>query len=432
MKDSTSADGYLFSKPYSYYVFGLLFLLYMFDYIDRMVIVSLFPYLKADWGLTDTQCGLLVSTVYWSIVILSFPISVFIDRWSRIKSIGIMAVLWSLATVSCAFTRSFTQLFITRTAVGAGEAGYAPGGTAMVSALFPEKRRSMMVGLWTAALPLGRALGIIAGGYIAVHYGWRYAFGIVALPGMIIAILFFFVRDYKTVDLEKTIKNKAGSGDRTKMGTKEIIRQFTHTPSLILTYAAFAGNMFLTAAYLSWLPTYFHRVENLSMEKAGMKGSLVMMLAIIGFPLGGFLVDKWRVKMVRARLLFPAISSCVTAILFFVAFYFMEGAVQYYVILAGGVTAAAFSPAAIAVTQDVVHPGLRATSYSFCVIAQNLLGSSLGPLFVGMLSDRYDIHTALTIVPLFSFIAAALYLTASFFYENDLEKVEKVELQIDG
>lgn len=251
-------------------------------------------------------------------------------------------------------------------------------------------------------------------------------------PGMLIAILFFFVRDYKTVNLEKTTGEKAGSDDKKKMETKEIIRQFTHTPSLILTYAAFAGNMFLTAAYLSWLPTYFHRVEKLSMEKAGMKGSLVMMLAIIGFPLGGFLVDKWRIKRVQARLLFPAISSCVTAILFFVAFYFLKGPVQYYVILAGGMTAAAFSPAAIAVTQDVVHPGLRATSYSFCVIVQNLLGSSLGPLFVGMFSDKYDIHTALTIVPIFSLIAAVLYLTASFFYENDLEKVDKVQLQADG
>jgi len=432
MQENGNTSGYLLSKTYSYYVFGLLFLLYMFDYIDRMVIVSLFPYLKADWGLTDTQCGLLVSTVYWSIVILSFPISVFIDRWSRKKSIGIMAVIWSLATAACAFTKNFTQLFFMRTVIGAGEAGYAPGGTALVSALFPEKKRSMMVGLWTAALPLGSALGIIAGGYIAVHYGWRHAFGIVALPGMIIAILFFFVKDYKTVHLEKTVGENAETNGKAKMETREIIHQFTHTPSLILTYIAFAGNMFLTAAYLSWLPTYFHRVENLSMEKAGMKGSLVMMLAIIGFPLGGFLVDKWRLNVVRARLLFPAISSCITALLFFGAFYFLEGSLQYYVILAGGVTAAAFSPAAIAVTQDVVHPGLRATSYSFCVIVQNLLGSSLGPLFVGMLSDRYNIHTALTIVPLFSLVAAVLYLTGSFFYENDLAKVEKIPLQADA
>src|SRR5512136_1210888 len=111
-------DGYLMSKGYSYYIFALLFLLYMFDYIDRMVVVSLFPFLKADFGLSDTQCGLLVSTVYWSIVILSVPISVVIDRWSRKNSIGLMSLFWSAATVSCAFTKSFSQLFIARTAIG--------------------------------------------------------------------------------------------------------------------------------------------------------------------------------------------------------------------------------------------------------------------------------------------------------------------------
>ena len=124
----TVPNGYLMSKGYSYYVFALLFLLYMFDYIDRMVVVSLFPYLKADFNLSDTQCGLLVSTVYWSIVILSVPVSVVIDRWSRKKSIGIMAVFWSIATVSCAFAKNFGQLFAARTAIGVGEAGYAPAG----------------------------------------------------------------------------------------------------------------------------------------------------------------------------------------------------------------------------------------------------------------------------------------------------------------
>ena len=125
-----------------------------------------------------------------------------------------MAVIWSIATVCCAFTRNFTQLSAARIAVGAGEAGYAPGGTAMISALFPEKKRSLMVGLWTAALPLGSAIGIVAGGYIAVHFGWRHAFGIVALPGFLIAILFFFVRDYKTINLEKTTDKAAGPGSR--------------------------------------------------------------------------------------------------------------------------------------------------------------------------------------------------------------------------
>jgi MFS family permease len=424
------ADGYLLSKGYSYYIFTLLFLLYMFDYIDRMVVVSLFPFLKADFGLSDTQCGLLVSTVYWSIVVLSVPTSVIIDRWSRKKCIGLMAVFWSGATVACAFANNFSQLFIARTAIGVGEAGYAPGGTAMISALFPEKMRSLIVGLWTAALPLGSALGIMLGGYIAAHYGWRQAFGIVALPGFIVAIFFFFVRDYKTVDLET--KTEAGAQGQKRIKTGEIARRFLRTPSLLLTYAAFAGCMFLTASYLSWLPTYFHRVENLPMEKAALKGSLVMLLAIVGFPLGGFLADHWRKRRANARLLFPALSSLITGVVFLGAFYFFQGAWQYTLILLGGVAASAFSPAAIAVTQDVVHPGLRATSYSFCVISQNLLGSSLGPLFVGAVSDRYGIHLALTLVPFFSLLAALLFFAAAFFYETDQARVEKIEMKAEA
>ena len=424
----TVPNGYLMSKGYSYYVFALLFLLYMFDYIDRMVVVSLFPYLKADFNLSDTQCGLLVSTVYWSIVILSAPISVLIDRWSRKKSIGIMAVFWSIATVSCAFAKNFGQLFVARTAIGVGEAGYAPGGTALISALFPERLRSLIVGLWTAALPLGSAIGIVAGGYIATYYGWRHAFGIVALPGFIVAILFFFVRDYETVSLQK---KAGGSPDQPEiLKTRDVLHAFSRTPSLLLTYAAFAGSMFLTAAYLSWLPTFFHRVDHLSMENAALKGSLVMLLSVVGFPLGGYLADQWRKKRANGRLLFPALSSLATAVVFFTAFYALQGPLQYALILLGGVLASAFSPAAIAVTQDVVHPGLRATSYSFCVVSQNLLGSSLGPLFVGALSDRYDIQTALMVVPVFSLIASVLYLCASFFYARDLEKVEKVPLRI--
>jgi MFS family permease len=431
MKDihRTADNDYLMSKGYSLYIFSLLFLLYMFDYIDRMVVVSLFPYLKADWGLSDTQCGLMVSVVYWSIVVLSLPASVIVDRWSRKKSIGIMALIWSIATAACAFTRNFGQLFAVRTAVGIGEAGYAPGGTAMISALFPERMRSMMVGLWTAALPLGSAIGIMAGGYIAARYGWRHAFGIVAIPGLVIAVLFFFIKDYKTVSLEKKVEGEKNSAKMMKWSGH--VRQFMHTPSLVLTYLAFSGSMFLTAAYISWLPTYFNRVGHLPMEKAAFKGSLVMLLAIIGFPLGGFIVDKWREKRINARLIFPAISAGVTALIFFAALYFFTGNIQYYLLLLGGITASSFSPAAIAVTQDVVHPGLRATSYSFCVIVQNLLGSSLGPLFVGIISDRYDITTALMIVPLFSILASILFFIASFYYESDVAKVERVELSVE-
>jgi len=128
MKAPEDRSGYLFSKGYSNYVFVLLFLLYMFDYIDRMVITSMFPSIVADWGISHTQSGMLVSAVYWAIVLLTFPVSILVDRWSRTKTIGIMAIMWSIATALCALTGNYVQLFMARLLIGIGEAGYAPGG----------------------------------------------------------------------------------------------------------------------------------------------------------------------------------------------------------------------------------------------------------------------------------------------------------------
>ena len=412
----------LTSSPY--YIFCLLFLLYMFDYLDRLIVVSLFPFMKQDWGITDTQCGLFVSAVYWSILIFTLPASVVIDRWSRKKSIGMMAILWCTATLSCAFTKNFRQLFIARTAIGLGEAGYAPGGTAMISAMFPKAKRAGMLGIWNASIPLGSALGIILGGVIAEHFGWRHAFGIVALPGIIVAVLLFFVKDYKTVAL--TVPAVPGNKDTgARMRGKDIIRHFTANKTLLFNNFAFAANTFVTTALLTWLPSYFQRIEGISVSRAATKGAVVMLLAIIGAPLGGFLTDRWLKKRKNARLLLPAISSLATAMLLFIAFQFLRGQIQYVVLLGVGITAVAFVPAAVAVTQDVVHPGLRAVSLSLCVIVQHLLGSALGPPAIGALSDTFGLERAMVFLPLFALLAGILFFIGTFSYAVDARRFEK-------
>ena len=425
MNDSAGA-GAEPTKASAYYVFTLLFLLYLFDYMDRMVVVSLFPSLKDAWGLTDTQCGLLVSAVYWSILIFTLPVSIIIDRWSRKKCIGTMALLWSAATLACAFTRNFTHLFIARTAIGIGEAGYAPGGTAMISALFPKEKRAKILGLWNASIPLGSAMGIVAGGYIAEHFGWRHAFGIVALPGMIIALMFFYVRDYETIALQQQANNDT-QNQWIKIKPAEIALQFLKNKTLLFNNLAFAANTFVTTSLLTWLPTYYHRLENLPMDKAGTKGGAIMLLAIIGAPLGGFLTDRWLQKRKNARALFPAISSFCTCLLLVAAFIFLQGhGGQYAVLLMTGISAVAFVPAAVAVTQDVVHPGVRAISLSLCVIVQHVLGSALGPPSIGALSDAFGLQKALMFLPAFSILAAVLFFMASFFYVEDSQKAENI------
>lgn len=428
MNNAPATKEYKLTTAYSYYLFALLFLLYFFNYIDRVIVTSLFPFIQKEWALTDTQCGLLVSVVYWSIVAFTFPASLFVDRWSRKKTIGIMALIWSIATGVCAFVRSFPQLIVTRMFIGIGEAGFAPGGTAMLSGLFPAEKRSRMMGFWNMSIPLGSAIGIALGGIVAEQWGWRHAFGLVAIPGAVVAILFFFIKDYKTVELVKTVECTDTKQNKVKMSRADIVREFLKSPSLILTNIGFIGCIFSNNAILTWLPTYFHRTENIPMSQAGMKTGLVMMLAIIGLPIGGWIADVWFKKRASARLLFPAITTAMNALVVFIAFFFFEGKSQFIMLLVMGVVSSAFAPAAITVTQEVIHPGLRATSYAVCVIIQNLLGAAMAPIVIGAISDVYGIKTALSVLPLFLIFSAVLFFAGSFFYAKDLSKVEKVAL----
>ena len=323
--------GYIFPKRYTNYLFSLLFLLYMFDYIDRMVVSALLPYIKAEFGTSDTKLGMLMSAVYLSIILLTFPVSLVIDRWSRRRTIGVMAAIWSLATAAAALTKSFGALLTTRTFIGIGEAGYAPGGSAMISGLYPIEKRSWIMGLWNAAIPLGSAIGVALGGVIASHWGWRSAFGIVALPGLFIAILFFFSKDYKTVKLirNEAPRIKGAKIEKIKMSTKDMFREFAEKPSLLLTYFGMMAVVFTTTSLLTWLPSYFTREYGIPAQQSSTKASLVMLLALVGAPLGGFLVDRWRRKKLNARLVFPGITSLVAAFFCFLAFVVFRDTAQY-------------------------------------------------------------------------------------------------------
>jgi fucose permease len=179
---------------------------------------------------------------------------------------------------------------------------------------------------------------------------------------------------------------------------------------------------------ITWLPRYFQETLAITEKAAGMKASSVMVLAIIGAPLGGYLSDHWRKYKVRARLLFPSLTTSISAILLFVAFNFLSGVPQYICLLLFGTMVTAFISAAAAVTQDVVHPGLRAVSYSFAIIVQNLLGASTAPVVIGAVYDATSISTAMSLLPLSLVIGAILFFLGSRHYEKDLAKVGKVEI----
>ena len=425
MKTKIIPPGYLFTKSYSNYVFILLFLLYLFDYADRMVVSSMFSYIQADLGINDFQSGWLVSVIYLTIGLMTFPVSLVIDRWSRTNTVGIMAIVWSLATLLCAFTGNYVQLFLARVLIGFGEAGYAPGGSALISGMYPMEKRSKMMGLWNASIPIGSAIGVTMGGIIAASLGWKHAFGIVAIPGLIIAILFLFVKDYKTVDLSYVDK----SNNKIKMERKDMFREFLSKPSVLFTYFGMAAIVFVTTALIVWLPTYFASELKIEPKLAGTLAGAVMLLALIGAPLGGYITDKWREKQTNARLLFPTISTIISALLLFVALYVLKGTGQIIVLFIFGAWIMTFLAGAAAVTQDVIHPGMRATSYAIAVAVQNLLGSFTAPIVLGRISDLSNIKTAISILPFVLLIGTLLFYLGSKHYVRDMEKVAKIKLE---
>jgi sugar phosphate permease len=235
------------------------------------------------------------------------------------------------------------------------------------------------------------------------------------------------VKDYKTVDILKKV-GEAGSLSYVKMGFKDIAREFLHTPSVLMTYLAYIGNTFVTTGLMNWLPTYYSRTEGLPMDKAGMKTSVIFLLAIVGAPIGGIVIDRIRKRWINARMSVPAVTSFLTALFVFTAFS-MEGTTQYLLLLCFGFTAPMFAAGGAAVTQDVVHPGLRAISYSLVQFFMMLFGYSMSPIFIGAISDRYDLLTAFKFLPLFALFGGIAFFIGSFFYERDLNKVARVKLK---
>jgi MFS family permease len=154
-----------------------------------------------------------------------------------------------------------------------------------------------------------------------------------------------------------------------------------------------------------------------------------MLLAIIGAPLGGWIADRWRRTKPNARLVFPGITSIIAAVFCFLAFVVFKDTAQYISLLLFGVTVTMFIPAAGAITQDLVHPGLRATSYAIAVVIQNTIGSMLGPYVIGRISDNTNLHTAMAILPVTVLLAGVLFLVGSLYYKKDIAKVDVIDIE---
>jgi MFS family permease len=403
------------------YILVICTLLYVINYIDRQVFSVVLQPMKVELGLTDTQCGLAQTIFILGMALFSFPVAFMVDRWSRNKTIGIMALLWSLFTFLTGFAKNFTSLIIPRSLVGVGESGFTAGGVAMVSAAYPPDKRARMLGIFNIGIPLGAAIGVIAGGAISAAMGWRWAFYIFAIPGVILGILAFFMKDYKTT------AGTNAAGARINFG-KAIIELF-RIPSLVLYFFGYGIMCFMTVSVLVWAPALMMRLMSISEAAAGMIVGGWALMAIIAAPLGGWLADLWQRKTGKGRLYLPALASALAAVMLIIMVLLKFGPIGIALGFVYGFLSVIGSPALNAVSQDVVPAAHKGLSMGMAVFAAYMFGGAWGPSVVGAISDALGggaegLMTAMLITSIAGFLGAILLWIASRTYPADMEKVK--------
>ena len=409
----------------AHYILIICTLLYVINYIDRQVFSVVLQPMKVELGLSDAQCGLAQTIFILGMALLSFPVAFMIDRWSRSKTIGIMAMLWSIFTFLTGFARSFTTLLIPRSLVGVGESGFTAGGVAMVSAAYPQEKRSRVLGIFNIGIPLGAAIGMIAGGAISAASGWRTAFFVFAIPGIILGILAFFMRDYKTAGTVGEAKSRVNFG-------KSIV-QLLRIRSLRWYYIGYGVLNFMAVGALVWMPALTMRLMGISEAQAGLIVGGWGLMAIIAAPLGGYLADLWQKKTGRGRLLLPATATVLAATLLIIIILIKLGPVGIVLGFAYGFFAVIGSPALNAISQDVVPSAHKGLSMGLAVFSSYMLGGAWGPLAVGAISDKLGggaegLMTALLITTIAGFLGAGCLFIASRTYPADMEKVRQETL----
>ncbi len=408
--DPTRAEHWPVPRRQAWFAFVMAFLLMVFDYMDRQVVVSMFPALNAEWGLSDKELGALTAAVSITVAVFAFPIALLADRWSRVKSIVVMAAVWSLATIGCGLARSYGQLLAARAVIGLGEAGYGAAGGALLTSMFPAARRATVVGGFLAAAVIGSVLGVALGGFIAARWGWQAAFGVVGLPGLMLAILFLLVRDYRTVPLTDR--------EARRLGVRGVLRGLLGPRTALLCYAGGALQLLTVSTIYVWLPSYLNRFHGLPTDKAGLMTAVVLVFGSVGIVLWGYVADRVGEGNPQRKLMVPAACLVVAALLLSTAFGPMQpGSLQFIVIAAGGFMMTAASGTVPAAAIDVIHPGLRATG---AAMVQNLFGLAAGPLITGVLSDAFGLVTALSIMPLFCLASAAVLMAGTRVYPAEL------------
>ena len=404
----------------------LLVVVYTFNFIDRQIVGILAVPIKADLGLSDSQLGLMGGLAFALFYTgLGIPVAMLADRFSRTWIMTGALVIWSGMTAVCGLAGNFWQLFLARLGVGIGEAGGVAPAYSLVADYFPPHQRARALSIYSFGIPIGSALGILFGGFIATKIDWRFAFFAVGLAGIAIAPIFRLV-----VKEPPRGRFDPVQVQRAPPGLAELLRTLASKPSFWLISLGGASSSMMGYGLFFWLPSFFVRSYGLTLLDASLFfGAIVFLGGMVGIWAGGWLGDRLGQANHRRYLTVPAIAFCITIPFYTVALFSPNLTLTFFVLLVPTAMGLVWLGPVLATIQHLVRPDMRATASAVFLFINNLIGIGIGTWALGALSDalaqrfaedslRYSILAG----GVFYLIAAFLFWLATHWLERDWER----------
>jgi predicted MFS family arabinose efflux permease len=374
----------------SAYALIVLFAINLMNFFDRQIIGGVGEGLRREWALSDTALGLLGTVFTLLYAVVGLPLGRLSDRKERRRILAAGVFLWSVLTAMSGVARSFAQLIVARLGVGVGEATCSPASTSLIGDLVPPSARARAVAIWMLGLPLGLGLANGAGGWILQNWGWRNAFFVAAVPGLLCAVAALAMTEPR-----RGTKETHAIGERRRSGNPYLLVLSIPTMWWVIASGALHNfNMYALGAFVAPFLVRFHHMTFLN---AGWIAACVYGFSgIVGLTGGGWLADRLVSERVDGRLIVGTVAIVICAPFMFFALGRPSGDVIGFTLLMGigsGVMFAYYSTV-YATIHDVVEPSLRGTAMALYFFAMYVLGASMGPVGTGLASDYFTFQKA--------------------------------------
>ncbi len=398
-------------SPYRWYVLFMLVILSTFAWVDKQLILILQESIKADLGLSDTQLGLITGLGFAiPYTLFGIPVARLADRYNRRNIMGLALTFWSGVTALTGYAGSFIQLLFARFSIALGETGAAPPAFSFLADYFPKAERARVYAIRGMGLYFGFLIGFLIGGFLEEAYGWRVAFRLVGIPGVLFAIVFFLtVREPERGAMEATTTNIE---DRPPF--MEVLNYLLAKPTMRYLMIGSAAHAFVGTAYSNWMPPYLARVHGMGTAEIGMWLALAIgVCGAIGTFIGGFISDKFGQKDIRWYLWIPAISFCLSFPFALGTLFGQTGEVAMLSYCMPNILYAFFIGPSYTLLQDMSKVNMRATGSAIFMIFLSLTSGG-GPLLAGYLSDIWQPHYGVDAIRYALFIIGFLEIIALY------------------